>query len=78
MELKRISSPFAERVHPPTTGHQIDGFGGAPGPHQLGRIRRSDKLRQLYPCVFESDGGSTAQLVDAAVHVGVVAARSTP
>ena len=72
MELKRNLVALSERVEPPTACHQIDGLRGAASPHQLGRICRAEELRQLHSCLFEGDGGPSAQLVDTTMHVGVV------
>ena len=57
----------------PAAGHQVDRLAGIAGEHDLPRTGGTDELRSRGPGSFEGFGGSDAELVGTAMHIGVVA-----
>ena len=63
----------AQVAHPPRVRHQVQPLGGAARPDELRRVGDPQQRRHLLPRVVVRVRGAVAELVDAAVHVGVVA-----
>jgi hypothetical protein len=59
---------------PPALGYQVDRLGGAAQEHDLALVGRIEKPPHLLARRLEMVGRALAQLVDAAMHIGVVAA----
>ena len=66
--------PRPDAVPSPGGGHQVDGLGGPAHEHHLPGVLRAQEAGGAGPGPLVGLGGPVAQLVDAAVDVGVVAA----
>ena len=73
ISVTRISSPGWRLRAQEAAGHQIDALGGVADEDDLARVRGPDEALDLAAGRVVAGGGALAQVVDAAVDVGVVA-----
>jgi len=64
--------PRLELAHSPALGHQIDRLGCAAGPDHFPAVRCVDKAGDRFPGCLEGAGGTAAQGMGGAVHIGIV------